>query len=162
MDAFDLIQQKLRAASCVYEILDHAPVYTMEDVARELSIPEESQVKTMVVRLRTETGQEPLLCGIGPKARLDLKGVAAHLGIPRARLSLMTPEETEAALKMPRGAIGLIAPDTSPRVLIDRKFEGCPVLSCGMGRHDRTLKISWAELQKLGVFESSKIARAEV
>ncbi len=148
-DITDAIVQKLINAACSYELLEHEPVFTMEDVERYIPVPATSRVKTMVVAVQSEVGVEPVLCGLRAASRLDVKKVAALMGVTRSKVSMMPPQAAEEAVGMSRGAIGLIAPFSSPRVFICPFFKEQPFLCFGVGRNDRTLKISADDLTKV-------------
>lgn len=147
-DAITAILEKLKNAACEYELLEHPAVFTMDDVERHILVPRESRVKTMVVAAQDGAQTSPVLCGLQAAARLDVKKVAKFLGLPKSSVSMMPPAEAESVIHMPRGAIGLIAPFTSPRVLLSPFFRAQPFLCFGIGRNDRTLKIPVCDLRK--------------
>ena len=143
------ILQKLEDAACSYELLEHHLVFTMDDVEKHICVPIESRVKTMVVATQGPAGLTPILCGLQATARLDIKKVAGLIGLSRSKVSMMSPEAAEDVLAMPRGAIGLIAPFFSPHVILSQFFKYQPYVCFGVGRNDRTLKISIENLRKV-------------
>ena len=155
----DAIVQKLDSAACSYELLEHHPVFTMEDVEKHIPVPAESRVKTMVVAAQGQDGARPILCGLQATARLDIKKVAALLGLSRSKVVMMSPDTAENVLGMPRGAIGLIAPYSAPHVILSQFFERQPYVCFGVGRNDRTLKISVADLRKVTQLDFADIVR---
>lgn len=148
-EVVDLIRGKLDFAHGSYEIIEHEPVYTMEDVKRTIEVPFASRVKTMVVALHAESAVNPVLCGLRADGRLALKQVAKILGVPHSRVTLMAPEVTELTLQMPREAIGLVTPYGSPQVLLSTQLSSQSILYFGVGRNDRTLKIAVVDLQRV-------------
>lgn len=156
-DAFTHLLEYLRSTSVAYDIIEHEPVFTMDDVARVLTIPVSARVKTLVLRTGSDENHEAILCGISASGRLSLPAVSSYMGITRSRLKMASPTEAENLLGVPRGAIGLVIPDRSPRVLLSRRFQGEPELFFGAGRNDRTLRLPIDSLARLCTFEFANI-----
>jgi prolyl-tRNA editing enzyme YbaK/EbsC (Cys-tRNA(Pro) deacylase) len=148
--SFDKINQKLNLRNIVYEVLEHAPVFTMEDVFKTLNIPSSSQIKTLVVSYFKYNSEDRCiaLCGISATARLDYKAIAGVVGTSRTKLKMVDINETFDLIGMPYGAIGLVVPEGDPVVLVSNKFKNIDYLYFGAGRNDRTIKISRQELLK--------------
>jgi prolyl-tRNA editing enzyme YbaK/EbsC (Cys-tRNA(Pro) deacylase) len=157
----DVIISKLVSASCKYELLEHQSVFTMEDVEQYIPVPFASRVKTMVIAVKSPLEIEPILCGLPANSRLDIKKVAGIIGVTKSRVSMMPTQLAEETLKMPSGAIGLIAPFSSPRVFINSSFQRQPFLCFGVGRNDRTLRISTDELIKVVEIVFTDLEREE-
>lgn len=158
-DAFTEIVRKLEKASCSYSVIEHDPVYTMEDVERLTCIPREYRVKTLVVTMRSEDFS---LCGVGERSRLDIGAVARELECARKDIALANPEMIESLTTVMRGAIGLILPQIQKRILLSDRFQGCERIYCGVGRSDRTLSLAVRDLVRISNVHFCKIEKSEV
>lgn len=133
--------QRLNQAGIHFELFEHDAVFTMDDVARTLSIPVDSQVKTLVLAYPVEGGTALVLCGISANGQLDMRKVAQTLGVSRSKLQLLNAEHIQSALGVPRGAIGLAhSPGPHPS-LLSAKLLTSPFLYFGAGENTLTLKV---------------------
>ncbi|MEZ6960226.1 MULTISPECIES: prolyl-tRNA synthetase associated domain-containing protein [unclassified Aeromonas] len=88
-----------------YQRFDHAPVFTCEEASDLL--PDLPAAKTKNLFLR-DPKSERLFLVVAPEAiRVDLKALAARLGVKR--LSFGSPERLEAALGLTPGSVTLLA-----------------------------------------------------
>lgn len=156
-EAYQAILKRLSGASCDYDILEHPPVFTMQDVDRLLKIPFASRVKTMVLEVVSSHDADYVLCGISADARLDMKSVASVLGVPRSLVAIMAPDRVEAITGLPRGAIGLIPATGNPTILVSPRLAGQRFICFGVGRNDRTLRISTACLRTVVQYTIAEI-----
>lgn len=108
----------------------------MDDVEQKLGLAPENSVKAVAVARR---GAAPVICGIGPEARLDLKRVASALGVTRSSLGLLSASSVTAEIGMDAGAVGLVPP-TPVKALLERRFESSKVLYFGSGDHGKTIR----------------------
>jgi len=143
-DPYSAVLERLATAEVPIEILEHDPVFTMEDVKQTIAIPTHAQVKSMVV---VSKDGDIAICGIHPVARLSVGAVARELGVARSRLSLASPQVVVDILGVPPGAVGLVAP-IPVRTLLHDTFEAESQLYFGAGRHDRTIKAPTALLAR--------------
>lgn len=143
-NSYDTIIARLKEKKVSYEILEHKPVFTMEDVIKNIDIPLELQVKSLAVSWQDPiSGQQKVaICGLSAKGKLDFKLVAGVIGVSRSKLKMINPKDSMELLGMPYGAIGLIAPKGNPIVLVSEYFSKNEKLYFGIGRNDRTIKIS--------------------
>jgi len=156
--AYDNIIIELERTRIDYEILSHAPVYTMKDVAEIINIPEAGKVKTLVLQIRTQPTQL-VLCGVSASGRLDFKLVAKFLNVSRSSLTMVKPAEVLTRLGIPLGALGLIVLEGNPSVLLSELFENQDYLYFGIGRNDRTIKIDKSNLKQVIEFSFVNIER---
>jgi Ala-tRNA(Pro) deacylase len=88
-----------------YQRIDHAPVFTCEEASRLL--PKLPAAKTKNLFLRDPKSERLFLVVAPEESRVDLKALAAALGVKR--LSFGSPERLESVLGLTPGAVTLLA-----------------------------------------------------
>ncbi|MBW3799256.1 hypothetical protein GPK29_23690 [Aeromonas hydrophila] len=88
-----------------YQRIDHAPVFTCEEASRLL--PKLPAAKTKNLFLRDPKSERLFLVVTPEESRVDLKALAAALGVKR--LSFGSPERLEAVLGLTPGSVTLLA-----------------------------------------------------
>jgi hypothetical protein len=132
---------RLQELSIDYQLLVHAAVYTMDDVAEILDIPEASQVKTLALRVKGDGDTDIVLCGIRAKGQLDIRKVAQLLNISRSKLQLLNADDIFVELGVPRGAIGLAHAKGRRPSFLSKNLMQSPFLYFGAGSNTQTLKV---------------------
>ncbi|MBL0670278.1 prolyl-tRNA synthetase associated domain-containing protein [Aeromonas hydrophila] len=88
-----------------YQRIDHPPVFTCEEASRLL--PKLPAAKTKNLFLRDPKSERLFLVVTPEESRVDLKALAAALGVKR--LSFGSPERLESVLGLIPGAVTLLA-----------------------------------------------------
>ncbi|WP_429220167.1 prolyl-tRNA synthetase associated domain-containing protein [Aeromonas veronii] len=88
-----------------YQRIDHPPVFTCEEASRLL--PDLPAAKTKNLFLRDPKSERLFLVVSPEERRVDLKGLAAMLGVKR--LSFGSPERLDAVLGLTPGSVTLLA-----------------------------------------------------
>lgn len=88
-----------------YQRIDHAPVFTCEEASRLL--PKLPAAKTKNLFLRDPKSERLFLVVTPEESRVDLKALAATLGVKR--LSFGSPERLESVLGLTPGSVTLLA-----------------------------------------------------
>ena len=160
-NSYDAIIARLKAKRITYEILEHEPVFTMEDVINNIDIPLELQVKSLAVSWQDPYSDQQMvaICGLSATGKLDFKLVAGVLGVSRSKLKMINPKDSMRLLGMPYGAIGLIAPKGNPVILVSEYFSKSEILYFGVGRNDRTIKLSKNNLLNISDIKFATIER---
>lgn len=113
-----------------YQRVDHPPVYTVEQANR--LVPPMQGVATKNLFLRDKKGQRHFLLVCGDEKSLDLKQLAAQLGV--SKLSLASPERLAQHLDIEPGAVTLLALVNDPQhrveLLVDRELWQAEALQC--------------------------------
>ncbi len=91
-----------------YQRIDHAPVFTCEEASRLLpKLPKLPAAKTKNLFLRDPKSERLFLVVTPEESRIDLKALAAALGVKR--LSFGSPERLESVLGLTPGSVTLLA-----------------------------------------------------
>ncbi|HEH9416070.1 TPA: prolyl-tRNA synthetase associated domain-containing protein [Aeromonas sobria] len=88
-----------------YQRIDHAPVFTCEEASKLL--PDLPAAKTKNLFLRDPKSERLFLVVSPEESRVDLKALAAKLGVKR--LSFGSPERLDAVLGLTPGSVTLLA-----------------------------------------------------
>ncbi|HSF06269.1 MAG TPA: YbaK/EbsC family protein [Methylomirabilota bacterium] len=99
MPLTDRLQQWLREAGVVFELLEHAPVYTSEDAARVRGTPLEQGAKALVVR----ADDRFVHCVLPAHLRADNAALRTILSTRKLRFA--TREELYEVTGCPPGAV---------------------------------------------------------
>ena len=145
-DSYNRVLEMLNKQNVDYNIIHHKPVYTMRDVANELDIPENSKVKTLVLKTEQPTLNSLVICGISAQGKLDFKLLATLLNTSRSKLSMASSSFIMEEIGMSKGAIGLLVPKGEQMLFLSNYFSHQRYLYFGIGRNDKTIKISRQDL----------------
>lgn len=142
------IYDELNELGLKYEVVEHEPVYTMEDMDR-LGLPEKGTLcKNLFVR--DGKGKKHFLITCDENAKIDLKALAKRIGVNG--LSFASEERLDKYLGLKQGSVtpfGLIN-DTDHAVvfLFDRKLSKCDKLGIHPLENTATVFISYKDLKK--------------
>jgi len=139
---YENVLDLLAGESCQYEILEHNPVFSIEDVIREIGYFPECMIKTVI--LKDKSTNELLSVCIPAEKKVDINRVAAFLGTDPNLIKLALEKEI-IRLGFP---IGGIAPfgfkaDLRIRKLVEKRIRNasCDWFYMGIGDNKKTLKI---------------------
>ena len=142
------VTRLLDARRVAYEQFELPPdKHSAEETAALLGVPAHFVYKTLVV-LRESRGKKPLLVMVPAGRELDLKVLAASLGVKKLRMA--TQREAEAATGLQVGGISALA-------LLNRGFEIClergaldlPYIHVSAGQRGANLRLDAHALRDL-------------
>ena len=140
--------QYLEQLSIQYEYHEHVAVFTSEQ-ARRL-IPPLAGASAKNLFLRDRKGRRHFLLSLPDSKTLDLKSLAASLGL--SGLSLASPERLLKYLGITPGAVSLMAlvndPEGRVEVLVDEDLWQADYLQCHPLVNTATLVISIHDIRK--------------
>jgi len=142
------VYDTLKAANISYDVIEHEPVYTMEDMDR-LGLPEKGTLCKNLF-LRDGKGKRHFLITLGEDKSIDLKKLSKTLGA--GNLSFASEERLEKYLHLKQGAVtpfGLMN-DTEHAVefFIDKELSREKRLGLHPLENTATLFISFKDLEK--------------
>lgn len=140
-DALD--QMKIK-----YEVVEHEPVHTMEDMDR-LGLPEKGTLCKNLF-LRDAKGKRHFLVTADEKTKIDLKTLGSRLGA--GNLSFASEERLEKYLGLKQGSVspfGLINDkDHAVEFFIDKSLTRCKSLGIHPLENTATVFLSYKDLDK--------------
>lgn len=126
---------------------EHGPSRTIADASQKLHFEVARIVKT--IAFRTRCGR-PVLAALRGTRRVDYPRLATLVGVNRRDLASLSPEEVRKLVGVEPGSVSPLAPLEDAAVLIDEDVLTIqPTIYCGIGRPDRTLEITPADLVSL-------------
>jgi Cys-tRNA(Pro)/Cys-tRNA(Cys) deacylase len=117
------------------------PIRTQTDIERELGLPVDTLLKTMVFH----TGEEFLLVALPIQRRVHYGRLAKAVGVPRSRLRQAGPEEL-ALLAMEPGGASPLCGRAGVITVFDQSVSAMDRVYCGSGRADQTVEVDAGEL----------------
>jgi Cys-tRNA(Pro)/Cys-tRNA(Cys) deacylase len=143
---YDQLLTLLQSAGVAFTIHTHIPSFTFADAKAGLDFPLERLIKT--IAFRHKSGRL-VLAALRGQDRVDYRKLAAGMGVKRADVIRMTPEEVLAAYGVEVGSVGPLTLRPDAEVLFDAGIPGDETVFCGIGRPDRTLEIGLGDLVRL-------------
>ncbi len=137
------LQQWLREAGVVFELLQHAPVYTSEDAARVRGTPLEQGAKALVVR----ADDRFVHCVLSAHLRADNAAVRAILGTRKLRFA--TREELFGVTGCTPGAVPPFGNLFGLPVLMDETLARNERVVFNAGSNAVSIAMSCADLIRL-------------
>lgn len=153
------------------DIRQHSPVYTMEDVMKELpDINPDEMVKSVLIaairksqekHLHIENSAPPelFLLAIPAMKKADFSKIAKLLCRQRNDIRAATQNEIEDYSGF---QVGHIPPFGLPKnipVILDKSLESRGFIWCGTGKSTESLKISVSDLKKLSAFTPADVSK---
>jgi len=126
----------LEASGVAYAVQEHVPILGQADVERELGLPVDRLLKTMVFC----AGETVVLAALPVHGRVNYGRLARAVGVPRSALRQAAPEDLERIGMVPGGASPVCGVDGVVTVFDDSVARMGSVY-CGSGRADRTVQI---------------------
>jgi Cys-tRNA(Pro)/Cys-tRNA(Cys) deacylase len=146
-----------------WDILEHGPVSTIDDVLKLLNLQLEQMVKSVAFALRTpqqrnvqgsDKAQVDRLCLVALPAdrKVDTGKVARLLAIRRSDIHFATAAQVELLTGFGVGSIPPFGLPPEVPVMLDQKLLEQHHVWCGTGKPTESLRISIDNLRKLGTF----------
>ena len=126
----------LRASGVAFSVQEHTPVIGQADAERELGLPADQMLKTMVFR----AGDATVLVALPARSRVHYGNLARAVGVQRSVLRQAEPDDLARIGMMPGGASPVCGADGVITVFDVSALE-MDTVYCGSGRADRTVKI---------------------
>ncbi|MDM5083610.1 prolyl-tRNA synthetase associated domain-containing protein [Aeromonas rivipollensis] len=132
-----------------YQRIDHPPVFTCEEASRLL--PDLHAAKTKNLFLRDPKSERLFLVVSPEESRVDLKALAARLGVKR--LSFGSPERLEAVLGLTPGSVTLLAmvrdSEQAVELVVDERIWQAEQVQCHPLVNTATLLIRLDDVRRL-------------
>lgn len=153
MDIFSFLHQH----NIKYERVDHPAVYTVAEAQEK--VPPLTGAETKNLFVRTRKGNRHFLVVVGYDRSVDLKGLAAALGVKR--LGFASPERLMTYLGITPGSVSLLAilndTEAAVEVVVDSAVWASERLKCHPLVNTSTLSIARADVQH--IFSNSKFKK---
>jgi Cys-tRNA(Pro)/Cys-tRNA(Cys) deacylase len=138
------ITELLDARGIAYRVLPHgAPVYTVEEAARQRDVVMEEMVKCIL--LRETHGRYVMTCVRGDM-RVDHRAVRRALGPGWRRLHFAGTDEIEAVTGCVRGAVAPIGLPEDVALLMDERIAACEKVNISSGDVNFGLELAASDL----------------
>lgn len=140
MKVVDFLNEK----SADYEVMQHRPTFTAQQMAAEEHVPGMCVAKPVVVRADSTY----YLCVLPASCKIDLDGLKAQLGVARVELA----DESELAQLFPDCALGAEPPFGGLyglETIMDKTLEEDEFLVFQAGTHEEAVKMDMAEYRRL-------------
>ena len=158
------VLEKLKELQIEYDIVEHIPVYTIEEM--ENLGPEYFKGAHICKNLflRDAKGKRHFLVIIGQDKKADIKSIEAQIGC--TRLSFASPERLDKYLKLQKGSVtpfGLINDvEKQVEVVIDRDLMNKNKLGFHPNINTATVLISFKDLEKFLKEQKNKVTYIKV
>lgn len=126
----------LEASGAKFSVLEHVPIIGQEDAERELDVPVEKLLKTMVFC----AAETMILVALPVHGRVNYGKLAKAIGLPRSQLRQAESADLRALAMQPGGASPVCGADGVITVF-DAAVPGMGTVYCGSGRPDRTVEV---------------------
>lgn len=144
------VETILQASNAVYEVLEHEPVLSMEDVKKQIGYFPNCMIKTVIFHNK-KTGQFIVIL-IQAEKRLDKSKVAKQFGVGAYQIRFATEKEV-LKLGFPLGGIAPFGfeSDTPMLKFVDQAIatHTCDSFYTGFGDNRKTLKVRKADFLKI-------------
>lgn len=134
----------LQASGLTFSVQEHVPIIGQADVERELGLPVDQLLKTMVFR----AGDKTVLVALPVHGKVNYGKLARAIGAQRSTLRQAEPEDLARIGMMPGGASPVCGADEVITVF-DVSVLDMGTVFCGSGRADRTVEIEAKALVEL-------------
>ena len=134
----------LHASGASFSVREHAPIIGHASAERELGLPADQMVKTMVFR----AGPSTILVALPARGRVHYGLLARAVGVPRSTLRRAEPDDLSRIGMMPGGASPVCEADGVITVF-DVSVLDMRTVYCGSGRADQTVEIEAKALIEL-------------
>ena len=139
----------LNSQNIKYEVTDHAPVYTMEEMQAEGLDKIGTICKNLFIR--DQKGKRHFLITADNDTRVNLKEIGEKL--EAGKVSFASAERLEKYLGVTAGCVSPLGilndADHVVTVVLDKKLEGCEKLGVHPNEHDATVWLSFNDLVKI-------------
>jgi nondiscriminating aspartyl-tRNA synthetase len=146
----------LNRNSVVYELREHAPVYTSPQMAEYLGTSEQRIAKSMVIK-RSDGGY--VLAVLPGKLKIDFSRFAKTVGAEK--VSLAPIPEAEKLARCPVGAVHPFGNLVDLRTYFDQHMLNLDFVYFNPGIHTKSIKISTDDLVRLVKPTVTEFTRAD-
>ena len=143
MDPFSKILELLQSHRVKFEKIEHEPVYTSEQAAAVRGISLESGAKSLLLKAK---GGFVLVVVPGSK-RIDSKKIKKILQVKDIRFA--SPEEVKEQMGCEVGSCYPLGNVAGLRTLVDTSLSQNDTISFNPGRHDTSIKMRYADYQRI-------------
>jgi len=150
----DRLERWLSEAGVPFRVLEHAPVFTSEEAARERGTPLEAGAKALVVRAE-DRYVHLVLPG---HRRVDNARLRASLGTRKLRFA--TPEELLALTGCPPGAVPPFGNLFGLPVLLDEELTRCEEIAFNAGSNAVSITMRCEDFVRLTGARVCRLAQA--
>ena len=126
----------LQASGVTFSVHEHVPIIGQADVERELGLPADQLLKTMVFR----TNDTTVLVALPVRGRVHYGKLAKAIGVQRSVLRQAGPDDL-AGIGMVPGGASPVCGVGGVITVFDASVLGMATVFCGSGRADRTVEI---------------------
>lgn len=130
-----------------YELVEHAPVFTIEEALA--AVPELEGIKTKNVFVRDAKGQRHILVIVPHDRRVDTAALAQQL--PATKLSMGSPERLQRCLGVTPGAVSIFSlindEQHAVEVVVDEKIWKAPRIQGHPLRNTATVAVTHQTLR---------------
>jgi Cys-tRNA(Pro)/Cys-tRNA(Cys) deacylase len=134
----------LKDSGVAYSVQRHVPIVGRDDVERELGLPTERLLKTMVFR----AGETMVLAALPVHGKVNYGKLARAVGVPRSALRQADAEDLRSVGMVPGGASPVCGVDGVVSVF-DVAVPDMGLVYCGSGHADQTVEIEAKTLVEL-------------
>jgi Cys-tRNA(Pro)/Cys-tRNA(Cys) deacylase len=131
----------LKESGAAFSVLDHVPIIGQEDVERELGLPVDQLLKTMVFR----ADETLILVALPVRGRVNYGQLARATGIPRGKIRQAGPDDLRQ-LGMEPGGASPVCDSAGVITVFDESVPRMGIVFCGSGRCDQTVEIEASAL----------------
>jgi prolyl-tRNA editing enzyme YbaK/EbsC (Cys-tRNA(Pro) deacylase) len=135
-------EQILCDAGVDYRVHEHASVATVADIVAVLPFPADEHVKTLALA----AGDGLALASLRGGDRVRFGALARALGVPRDRISPLSPEQVRDELDFEPGGVCPFVDRPEVVKVLDRRVLALDRAFCGSGRTRATLELAAADL----------------
>jgi len=133
--SFENLKKLLTDKGIAFKVITHNPLFTMDDVVRELNIPEQATAKTLLVNVNGTGLFRVVLQG---KARLDFRKLASILKVLKTSIHFASKDVIEKT----GFTVGAIPPFGGELpTCMDQALLNQNILYCGAGDNDKTFSL---------------------
>lgn len=138
------IEKFLRDAGVRFEIQEHPPAYTAQEMAAEAHVSGDSVAKPVAIA----AGDQTFLCVLPASHKVDLAKLKKVLKAKKCRIM----EESDMAKLFPDAEVGAEGPFGKPYGLptvVDEHLAQCDTITFTAGTHRRAIQMSYADYARL-------------
>jgi len=134
------IAEFLTEAGVDFEVHEHGPAYTAQQMAAAEHVTGDAVAKPVVVH----AGKKYVLCVVPASCKVDLRRLGEVLKCRQCRLA----EESELGGLFPDVEVGAEGPFGRPyglETLVDARLTGCETIAFAAGDHRKTIRMRYAD-----------------
>lgn len=134
----------LEEASASYEITQHRPTFTAQQMAAEEHVPGMAVAKPVIVK----ADQTYYMCVLPACCKIDLDALKSHLGVGQIQLA----DESEMARLFPDSALGAEPPFGSLydlETIMDKTLQADEYIVFQGGNHEQAIRMDMDEYLRL-------------